>query len=139
MHFKKTKILILALLLLFAPSLGAKGNGSYIYPLSSPIYSWLEEAYLLEGLGHPSSSKPWSGSEVDNILSLLEGRAVEERTAELMEKARKENGSHSSEGGDISFSLSVSPEIYAHSNEEEYNLESSWIHGFDYRKAFLMG
>ena len=98
MHFKKTKILILALLLLFAPSLGAKGNGSYIYPLSSPIYSWLEEAYLLEGLGHPSSSKPWSGSEVDNILSLLEGRAVEERTAELMEKARKENGSHSSEG-----------------------------------------
>ena len=139
MNFKKTKILILALLLLFAPSLGAKGNGSYIYPLSSPIYSWLEEAYLLEGLGHPSSSKPWSGSEVDNILSLLEGRAVEERTAELMEKARKENGSHSSEGGDISFSLSVSPEFYAHSNEEEYNLESSWIHGFDYRKAFLMG
>lgn len=139
MHFKKTKILILALLLLFAPSLGAKGNGSYIYPLSSPIYSWLEEAYLLEGLGHPSSSKPWSGSEVDNILSLLEGRAVEERTAELMEKARKENGSHSSEGGDISFSLSVSPEFYAHSNEEEYNLESSWIHGFDYRKDFLMG
>ncbi|MDD6840958.1 MAG: hypothetical protein PUD65_06605 [Spirochaetales bacterium] len=139
MHFKKTKILILALLLLFAPSLGAKGNGSYIYPLSSPIYSWLEEAYLLEGLGHPSSSKPWSGSEVDNILSLLEGRAVEERTAELMEKARKENGSHSSEGGDISFSLSVSPEFYAHSNEEEYNLESSWIHGFDYRNPFLMG
>ena len=138
MHFKKTKILILALLLLFAPSLGAKGNGSYIYPLSSPIYSWLEEAYLLEGLGHPSSSKPWSGSEVDNILSLLEGRAVEERTAELMEKARKENGSHSSEGGDISFSLSVSPEFYAHSNEEEYNLESSWIHGFDYRNPFLM-
>lgn len=139
MHFKKTKIFILALLLLFAPSLGAKGNGSYIYPLSSPIYSWLEEAYLLEGLGHPSSSKPWSGSEVDNILSLLEGRAVEERTAELMEKARKENGSHSSEGGDISFSLSVSPEFYAHSNEEEYNLESSWIHGFDYRNPFLMG
>ena len=139
MHFKKTKILILALLLLFAPSLGAKGNGSYIYPLSSPIYSWLEEAYLLEGLGHPSSSKPWSGSEVDNILSLLEGRAVEERTAELMEKARKENGSHSSEGGDISFSLSVSPEFYAHINEEEYNLESSWVHGFDYRNPFLMG
>ena len=139
MHFKKTKILILALLLLFAPSLGAKGNGSYIYPLSSPIYSWLEEAYLLEGLGHPSSSKPWSGSEVDNILSLLEGRAVEERTAELMEKARKENGSHSSEGGDISFSLSVSPEFYADSNEEEYNLESSWIHGFDYRNPCLMG
>ncbi|MCI6114994.1 MAG: hypothetical protein MR687_06880 [Spirochaetales bacterium] len=129
----------MALLLLFAPSLGAKGNGSYIYPLSSPIYSWLEEAYLLEGLGHPSSSKPWSGSEVDNILSLLEGRDVEERTEELMEKARKENGSHSSEGGDISFSLSVSPEFYAHSNEEEYNLESSWIHGFDYRNPFLMG
>lgn len=139
MSYKKGVISILVFILLFAPSLGAKGNGSYIYPLSSPIYSWLEEAYLLEGLGHPSSSKPWSGSEVDNILSLLEGRAVEERTAELMEKARKENGSHSSEGGDISFSLSVSPEFYAHSNEEEYNLESSWIHGFDYRNPFLMG
>mgnify|MGYP006793737745 CR=1 FL=1 len=77
MHFKKTKILILALLLLFAPSLGAKGNGSYIYPLSSPIYSWLEEAYLLEGLGHPSSSKPWSGGEVDNVINKVEERATE--------------------------------------------------------------
>ena len=89
MSYKKGFISILVFILLFAPNLGAKGNGSYIYPLSSPVYSWLEEAYMLEGMAHPSSSKPWSGGEVDNIINRIEERATEERTLELIEKARK--------------------------------------------------
>ena len=95
MSCKKKLLYILIIILLFAPNLGAKGNESYIYPLSSPIYSWLEEAYILEGMGHPSSSKPWSGGEVDSIIRRLEESATNERTLQLIEKARKENDTHS--------------------------------------------
>ena len=139
MSYKKGFISILVFILLFAPNLGAKGNESYIYPLSSPVYSWLEEAYMLEGMAHPSSSKPWSGGEVDNIINRIEERATEERTLELIEKARKENESHSKDDDYISFSLTLSPEIYAHTNSDEYNKEDMWIHGFDYRRPFLTG
>ncbi len=137
MHFKRVISVIIVLSFLFAPVIGAKGNPSYIYPLSSPVYSLIEDAYLLEGLGHPSSSKPWSGDEVDMMLTILERNATRNETRLIIEKVRKENDSHSSESPKISFSLSISPEIYAHSNGEEYNLESSWIHGFDYRNPFL--
>lgn len=139
MSCKKKLLYILIIVLLFAPNLGAKGNESYIYPLSSPIYSWLEEAYILEGMGHPSSSKPWSGGEVDSIIRRLEENATNERTLKLIEKARKENDSHSRDDDYISFSLSLSPEIYSHTNSTEYNKEDMWVHGFDYRRPFLTG
>ena len=139
MKSKKFVLATFIILLLFAPSLGAKGNESYIYPLSSPIYSWLEEAYLLSGLGHPSSSKPWSGGEVDHIIEVIESITEDERAKALIKMAENENDSHSSSSATISFSLSVSPEIYIHTNGEEYNTEDMWIHGFDYRRPFLKG
>ena len=91
MHFKRVISVIIVLSFLFAPVIGAKGNPSYIYPLSSPVYSLIEDAYLLEGLGHPSSSKPWSGDEVDMMLTILERNATRNETRLIIEKVRKEN------------------------------------------------
>ena len=74
---------------------------------------------------------------MEYLLSFLEENAEEERSFELIDKAKKENESHYSEESSIKFSLSLSPEIYSHTKGSEYNLEFSWVHGFDYRRPFL--
>lgn len=137
MSFKRVFIILFLLIPLI--SLGAEGNPSYIHPLSSPIYEWMEEAYLLEGLGHPSSSKPWSGDEVEMMARRLEENNPGDTSRELLMRIREENSRYTDDGETIRFSLAISPEIYGHTNTDEYTKEEDWIHGFDYRAPFLYG
>ena len=60
---KKTALVLLSLLTLIFP-LFPLTNSQKIYSVEDPVYGYIRDLYLLEGLSTPSTTGPWSGSEL---------------------------------------------------------------------------
>ncbi|HZK20486.1 MAG TPA: hypothetical protein VFC68_07165, partial [Treponemataceae bacterium] len=118
---KKTQNCILIFFLFFAP-IYVEGftNKQKIYSVSDDIYSNIEFLYINAGLALPSSSGPWTGAELCNMLRSIH---VEDMTdsirllyksvqVELYEKPQlvfeKDLG--------VSIPIVINPELYTHTN-----------------------
>ncbi|MFA6664672.1 MAG: hypothetical protein WCS21_10240 [Lachnospiraceae bacterium] len=106
-----------------------------IIDLDDPIYGMMDRLYLSCGLAVPSGARPWSQSHARIILA-----RIEESSLDDVQKALFQNIEHKLEAGNaqsfVSAGLTVSPEMYYHSNGEDFNLESDWVNGFTQRSPF---
>lgn len=136
MNYKKIVLFLFVLILAF--SLFA--SKSYIYPHSSPLYEWMEMLYTLEGLSSPSSSYPWSSGEVEMMINKIKERNIDNKSVDLLNKIEDLNNKNIRENKSyISASLTLSPEMYIHTNSDNYEREDQWIKGYSERSPFLDG
>ena len=130
----KKRLSVLAALVLASLCVFASTTDSFIIPVSeSEFYSDTYTLYSLLGLASPSYSQPWSGSEAEIILSRAEEKAGEsEFTRNLLSslESRLESygPSHSiSDGFSYNVGITASPEIYVHTNTEDYVNDNDWF------------
>ncbi len=140
----KKRLSVLAALVLASLCVFASTTDSFIIPVSeSEFYSDTYTLYSLLGLASPSYSQPWSGSEAEIILSRAEEKAGEsEFTRNLLSslESRLESygPSHSiSDGFSYNVGITASPEIYVHTNTEDYVNDNDWFYNFDRRQKLL--
>lgn len=114
---------------------------AYIIPLSSDFYNIIDDLYALEGLGSPSDARPYSIAQAEMILSKVPTDSISGYSKTLYEKANEilnENVRWKfKDGFGIGAHLGINPEIYAHSNSEDFTGEEDWAYQYDDRERFL--
>ncbi len=124
----KKLIMSMALTVLVLFSLiAAESNLQKIYPVSSSEYETIKYVYIMSGHSFPSSSGPWSGDEllemVENIYPSLTDssllRVLDEVRSSITEKKMIET-----KYIDLSFRDSLTPEFYFHTNTDGYERET---------------
>ena len=125
-------LLILFMLLVILP---LSAEGGRMIKLSDTLYEDMEDLYLLNGLSGLSSSRPWSESEVKMMLSRLTYDSLDSLSKTLFDSIR---GKLREEKYYFVPSLSISPEIYYHTNGEHFRHDTYWHYGFNERKPFAL-
>lgn len=120
----------LALLLLA----GAFASDGRVLPPGDGAYKDMEKLFLLEGKAGIQSSRPWSQAEARSMLARFDKGSLEGLSLALYERIEEKLGAADS----LRVSLSVSPEIYAHANEEEFCVPLLWFYGFERRRPFAL-
>ncbi len=124
---------------------GVSSNlSSFIIPIAkNDFYNDTYTLYSLLGLAVPSYSQPWTGSEAKIILSKAEKLAQENTfTQNLFSslEARLESYSPKStiaEDFNYKIGVTASPEIYLHTNSQDYVNDTDWFYNFDKRQKLL--
>lgn len=113
---------------------------AFIIPLNSSLYDVIDTLYLLEGKALPESSRPWSKAQAEKNLKYI-GKTLSEENIDLYNSAlailEKEDARwHFDDGTSLGVSMDVFPEMYIHSNTEEFVSEEHWAYNFDDRNLF---
>ena len=122
---KKIIVYILALIFIFS-SLDAK-NLQKIYSVDSQEYEAISYLYILNGYSLPSTSGPWSGEELNLMLSRIDENCLEDSYSRNLYNWIYEsiNDGYSRFEIDDDFSYSISAEIgfraTAHTNKNDFN------------------
>ena len=135
---RKLVIIALVLFSLFP----AFANDAYVIPLSSPLYDAIDALYAVTGNVMPSTSRPWSSAEAENIFSRIDRMSLDadetalyERVRTMLDSARPywmlDDGTFG-----LGTSLSVNGEYYYHTNTS-YDNDSDWVWNYEKRKPFL--
>ena len=133
---KKTVVLLI-LALLVTTSVFAADVASKTFPLSSEIYELMDDLYALQGLARPSTSRPWSQSEAQLILSRIDENRLNETEKRLFSRIQdiiSENLRWNFEDYGIGVKMDLALEGYLHSNDTEFVLDTDWVRGFEYRR-----
>ena len=141
---KKKLLVILTLSLIVWGGVSASNGSQYIIPISeSEFYSDTYTLYSLLGLASPSYSQPWTGNEAEIILSRAEEKACDDESAlsllsSLESRLEGFRPEHSlSDGFSYNVGVAASPEIYVHTNTEDYVNDTDWFYNFDRRQKLL--
>ena len=143
----KKRILRAALVLLFAipcvlsASAGDRltaGNSQKIYAVDDPVHTYISNLYVLEGRSLPSTAGPWSGAELDAMLSVFDGDALTGMSAELYERASAILGRESS-ASVIRVGVKANEEMYIHtaSSDPFFLGRDNWVRGWGEQNQFL--
>ena len=97
--------------------------------------------YLISGKAIPSTSRPWSYSEAELIFSKLESDVVGE---DLYNNVKAELESHKprwaiDEGFGLGLNIIINPEIYTHTNTEDFTTDTDWSYTYDERPVAANG
>ena len=143
---KKMFAIIMALLVVVFSVWGGESSNlnPFIIPIAeSEFYNDTYTLYSLLQLASPSYSQPWTVSEAEIILSRAKELATKnEFTQKLLSSLESRLESYSpksslSDGFDYGVGVTASPEIYLHSNTEDYVNDTDWFYNFDKRQKFL--
>lgn len=124
-------LLVITIFLVSLSTFGA--NMSTIAPLSSEVYENLETLYLLQGLAPPSQAKPWSQAEIESMIGDFTENNLSGLRKSLFKLIKQELEKNKRA---VTVGISLSPEMYAHTNGDEFYLDTDWIYGYDKRKPF---
>ena len=135
----KRKILIaVSIILLFSTAFPLAADvASKTFPLSSEIYELMDDLYSLQGLARPSTSRPWSQSEAQLILSRIDENRLNETEKRLFSRIQdiiSENLRWNFEDYGIGVKMDLALEGYLHSNDTDFVLDTDWVRGFEYRR-----
>ena len=115
-------ILILALCLPVFAAGGERSNYQKIYGVNDPVYTYITDLYVLEGLARPSTTGPWSGAELNAMLSVFDGASLTGASKTLYDKASEILGTDASSPV-FKAALEVDEELYINTNStSEYFL-----------------
>lgn len=141
---RKTKILlaIITVTLLAVSFTPAKENHQKIYPLDSQEYLLLTGLCVETGTAIPSSSGPWSESELlKTFYQIPEGRLNSAQQKVYLWLENRFLTKELKVNTEIFASTSnylISPELYAHtSSDEAYDEEDEWFEGYDERAPLV--
>ena len=131
-------ILILALCLSLFAAGGERSNYQKIYGVNDPVYTYITDLYVLEGLARPSTTGPWSGAELNAMLSVFDGASLTGASKTLYDAASEILSSDASSPV-FKAALEVDEELYINTNStSEYFLgRDNWVRGWANEKPFL--
>ena len=140
----KRGFLVFILLSLVLGTLAAAYIPQQVIPLNDDIYADMDDLYLLEGIGTPSNSRPWTMNEANAILSVVEVKDLKGAAKKLYDALSKALGKDLRWTFPDEFSLGadldVALEFYAHTNTDladGFTSHEDWIYGFVDRKPLL--
>ncbi|MCF7941096.1 MAG: capsule assembly Wzi family protein [Spirochaetia bacterium] len=129
------------ILFLVTVTIGAE-NLQNIIPLGSSVYGDLDIVYLDAGYHLPSTSRPWSYGEAQQLLDRVDRSSLSTPAAVLYDTLYEELFTT-----DLRFSLDddyqlgvgmiLSGEAYYHTNEDDFDLEGDWIYGYAQRSPLM--
>lgn len=87
-----------------------------LFQLDHPVYDEIETLYVLEGKASPLGAKPWSGVDVEHLLSQVEP------TSDYTEKLKDKIKSYivTKDTGFI-FNAEFNPQLMVHTNKDAFN------------------
>ncbi|MBQ0166535.1 MAG: hypothetical protein KBT02_05440 [Treponema sp.] len=117
----KTRFFLTFLLIVLLCTVLTAQSGQKIFPVDSPVYKTIRKIYLLQGMAMPSSTGPWSASELRMMLEKIDpddlsGTLLEEYSEALEEVLQ--NGTRGDTSINYSFGREVNVETYAHTNTD---------------------
>ncbi|MBR4121333.1 MAG: hypothetical protein IKT95_06240, partial [Spirochaetales bacterium] len=137
------KTIIMALAILFACSVafatsGESDNYQKIYSVSDSVYGYIRDLYLIEGYSLPSTTGPWSGSELALMLSVFEGKNLEGTSKSLYDTAMQILDSNAAKPS-FKAGLEIDEELYLNTKSSSpYFLgRDNWVRGWANEKPFL--
>ena len=137
------KTIVMALAILFACSLvfaaaGESDNYQKIYSVSDPVYGYVRDLYLLEGYALPSTTGPWSGSELRLMLSIFENKTLEGAAANLYETAMQILDGNAAKST-FDAGLEINEELFINTNSSSpwFRGRDNWVRGWANEKPFL--
>ena len=138
---KKAIIVLLSLIVLCASAFAGAGesdNYQKIYSVSDPVYGYIRDLYLIEGYSLPSTTGPWSGSELALMLSVFEGKNLEGTSKSLYDTAMQILDSNAAKPS-FKAGLEINEELYLNTNSSSpYFLgRDNWVRGWANEKPFL--
>ena len=138
---KKAIIVLLSLIVLCASAFAGAGesdNYQKIYSVSDSVYGYIRDLYLIEGYSLPSTTGPWSGSELALMLSVFEGKNLEGTSKSLYDTAMQILDSNAAKPS-FKAGLEIDEELYLNTNSSSpYFLgRDNWVRGWANEKPFL--
>lgn len=125
----KKIITVLLMFLLLVSMLPAsqvvENNRQKIYSVDSSEYEAMKYLYIASGLALPSTTGPWSASEMDLMLSRIDRNSLSESALEtynyLERQLGKEARINPSENFGLDIGMRVGVEMLAHTNPKEFD------------------
>lgn len=105
--------------------------------LEKGVYQDADDLYALIGIGRPSTNRPWTVGELDLIISRAEGLCDSSLEKELLQRLKAEaelQARWTADDFGFTAALDLNAELYAHSNTEDFVVDTDWVHGFEDRK-----
>ena len=105
-----------------------------VIPVGNQFYDIIDALFVLNGQTVPSGARPWTKAEAENELSRLDRSAMSNAVSDLYSQTVGYLGDDASS---VRVGLTVSPEIYAHTNQE-FNTEDDWPFDYNRRNQILV-
>jgi len=137
----KKKLFALLLCVFVLSSAMAANVDSRMLISTSPIYDYMDTLYSLSSMSQPSTNRPWSEAEARQILSNVDRSALDRFGQSLYDEVLGiiDEGAKWQINDDFGLSADAdfTYELYAHSNGEDFNLETDWIRSYSDRKPLM--
>ena len=135
------KKLFIAILLIAATATATASDGELnyekIYPIHDEIVSDMKDLYILAGYALPSTAGPYSGSELKMALERIDRDSLRGGGRELYDRIERKL-TEDAEAAAFTFSFSVSPEIYVHTNtSKDFQTWDNWMEEWADNKSTL--
>lgn len=117
------RILVMLFVIVLSTALFASVNGERIIDVDSPIYRAVKSLYISQCHALPSTTGPWSESEIEHMLSLLDIESMSSSDKETLSYIRSEL-SHEEEL--FAFSGEINLETYLHTNPSDFVGRDMW-------------
>lgn len=108
------------------------GVGSII-PIDDIFYDQIDALAQVNGLATPNTGRPWTVSQAQLELGRIVSHGVKGVLVDHLQGRLDELKEDSFEVG-----FTVAPEFYVHTNGDEFDSESDWVHGFADRQRFAV-
>ena len=105
-----------------------------VIPVGDQFYDIIDALFVLDGQTVPSGSRPWTKAEAENELSKLDMTAMSQAVLDLYSQVI---GYLEDDGSSVRVGLSLSPEIYAHTNQE-FDTEENWPLNYNRRLPLIV-
>ena len=134
---KRLSLFLLVLLVLVSSSF-CETNAQKIYAVDDPVYGYIRDLYLLEGLSVPSTTGPWSGAELGKLLVVLDRASLSGVSLSLYDKASEILKPDASEPV-FSLGFEVNEETFIHTNpsDEHFQGRENWWRGWENEKSVV--
>ncbi|MDY4888192.1 MAG: hypothetical protein SO135_00390, partial [Sphaerochaetaceae bacterium] len=137
----KKNISIFLCLFLCAAMLFAYDNQQKIYETTSEVYEAIRLLYIAKGHALPSSTGPWSASELALMADKINEQGLSSGQKSTYEFIMAELGSEPvqlAEGVAMNFDFNANLEGYYHNSKDTaFQGRSNWIYGMMHQKPFI--
>ena len=134
------RIVTLVAVCFFALTVVVAGSANWqkIYSVDDPVYDWIEDLSLLTGHSLPSTTGPWSGSELKAMIAKIDYQTLDGYEKELYEKISSFLDTDASSPV-FRASLEIAPEFYINSNYSSsfFQTRDNWYRGWSQQKQLL--
>ncbi len=133
--------MLILVLFLYSGTLFAE-NLQSIIPLDESVYADMDSLFIAGGRALPSTSRPWSYGEAQNLFELIPEQRMHGAYKNLYEDLRERVYDTDlrfpvEDGYQLGLGLDLYGEAYYHTNATDFILEDDWVFGYEDRAPVI--